>query len=109
MIVRSWRGSVRSEDGDRYYEYLQQTGLRAYRHTPGNKGVLALRRELGDRTEFLLLSFWESLDAAARFAGGDASNVIYYPADEELLVEYDHFVNHYEVLDDSIYLETSFS
>ena len=43
MIVRSWRGSVRREDSERYFEYLKQTGLTAYQHTPGNRGVMALR------------------------------------------------------------------
>ncbi len=102
MIVRSWRGSVRKEDRDRYFDYLKQTGLTAYQHTPGNQGVLALARDIDDRTEFLLLSFWEDMAAVARFAGGDPDNVIYYPQDETLLVEFDDFVKHYELLNESL-------
>lgn len=102
MIVRSWRGSVRKEDSDRYFEYLKQTGLVAYQHTPGNKGVLALRRDVEDRTEFVLLSFWDSMEAVKRFAGPNPDNVIYYPEDETMLVEYDHFVNHYDVISEML-------
>ncbi len=100
MIVRSWRGSVRREDSERYFEYLKQTGLTAYQHTPGNHGVMALRRDVEDRTEFLLLSFWESMEAVKRFAGPDPANVIFYPEDHTMLVEYDDFVNHYELINE---------
>ena len=44
MIARTWRGSTRASDADAYLEYLQRTGLRAYRETPGNMGAFALRR-----------------------------------------------------------------
>lgn len=102
MIVRSWRGSVAKENRDRYFDYLQQTGLIAYRHTPGNHGVLALRRDLDDRTEFLLLTFWESMHAVERFAGDDPTRSLFYPADREMLVEFDTFANHYEVIHSDI-------
>lgn len=98
MIVRSWRGSVAKKDRDRYFDYLKQTGLIAYQHTPGNRGVLALRRDLEDRTEFLLITFWESEEAVKRFAGPDPSRAIFYPADQDMLVEFDSFANHYELL-----------
>jgi heme-degrading monooxygenase HmoA len=106
MIVRSWRGSVRKEDGDRYFEYLKQTGLIAYQHTPGNKGVLVLRRAVEERAEFVLLSFWESLEAVTNFAGPNPDNVIFYPEDETMLVEYDDFVTHYELLGNMISVGT---
>ena len=60
MIARTWRGATRAQDADRYLEYLNATGLREYRETPGNQGVLALRRLDGDRAEFLLITLWDS-------------------------------------------------
>ena len=34
--------------------------------TPGNRGVWMLRRDLGENTEFLMFTLWESLDAVKR-------------------------------------------
>lgn len=40
MIMRTWRGAVRPEDADRYLEHQAGTGVREYRETPGNLGVV---------------------------------------------------------------------
>jgi len=61
MIARTWRGATRAQDADRYVEYLNATGLREYRATPGNQGVLALRRVHGERAEFLLIMLCDSM------------------------------------------------
>jgi len=97
MIARTWAGATRAADADAYLDYLHATGLAAYRATPGNRGVLALRRVEGDRAEFLLLSLWDSEDAIRRFAGADIDRAVFYPEDERFLVARDEHVNHYEV------------
>ena len=99
MIARLWRGATRAADADRYVAYLQRTGIAAYRATPGNLGVLTLRRALGARTEFLLVSLWSSIDAIRRFAGDDPARAVFYPEDERFLVERDEHVTHFEVAD----------
>ncbi len=98
MIARSWAGATRAEDGDAYLEYLHRTGLAEYRTTPGNRGVLALRRVAGDRAEFLLLTLWDSEEAIRRFAGDDIARAVFYPEDERYLVARDERVRHYEVV-----------
>src|SRR5690242_5433000 len=101
MIVRSWRGATRAADSDAYLAYLHRTGLREYAATPGNRGVLVLRRHLahadGPRVEFLLLSLWESMDAVRGFAGESADRAVFYPEDDHFLVDRDLSVAHYEV------------
>jgi heme-degrading monooxygenase HmoA len=97
MIARTWAGATRAADADAYLDYLHATGLSAYRATPGNRGVLALRRVEGDRAEFLLLSLWDSEDAIRRFAGDDIGRAVFYAEDERFLVARDEQVNHYEV------------
>ena len=62
---------MRAEDADAYVEYLEETGLSAYRATPGNQGVYGLRRIDGDRCEFLLVTLWDDMDAVRAFAGDD--------------------------------------
>jgi heme-degrading monooxygenase HmoA len=98
MIARLWRGATRAEDGDRYREYLEETGVRETRATPGNRGVLVLRRMEGDRAEFLFASFWDSMDDIHGFAGDDVERAVYYPEDERFLLKLDPRVRHYEVV-----------
>ena len=101
MIARSWRGATRARDAEAYLEYLHRTGFAEYRKTPGNRGVLGLRRIVKDRAEFLLISLWDSKDAIRRFAGDDIEKAVFYPEDERFLVERDDKVSHYEVVLDT--------
>ena len=97
MIARIWRGAVRQEDGDFYEQYIRETGVAEYKATAGNLGVTMMRRQVGDRTEFMLLSLWESLDAVKAFAGEDYEKGVYYPEDDRYLVERDEKSSHWEV------------
>jgi heme-degrading monooxygenase HmoA len=97
MIARIWRGAVRREDRDAYATYIRDTGLAGYEATPGNRGAWLLRRDVGDRTEFLTFTIWDSLDAIRAFAGDDIESAVYYPEDDQYLVERDDTVAHYEV------------
>lgn len=56
-----------------------------------------LRRDEGDRTEFITFTLWESLDAVRAFAGDDIEAAVYYPEDERYLIEGEDSVKHYEV------------
>ena len=58
-----------------------------------------MRRFREGRAEFLLISLWESLDAIRAFAGEDLDRAVYYPEDEEYLLELEPDVAHCEVLD----------
>ena len=101
MIARTWRGATKAQDGEAYLEYLHRTGFAEYRKTPGNRGVLGLRRIVNDRAEFLLVSLWESEKAIRQFAGSDIEKAVFYPEDERFLVDRDNHVSHYEVVYDS--------
>ena len=99
MIARRWRGWTRAEDADEYLRYIRETGLQEYRDTPGNRGAWTLRREDGDRVEFVTLSFWASMEAVKAFAGPEPDRAVYYPEDERFLVEQEDTVDHYELFD----------
>ncbi len=58
-----------------------------------------LRREEGDRTEFITLSLWESREAIQAFAGEDIEEAVLYPEDERYLIDGESSVTHYEVVD----------
>ena len=75
MIARTWHGRVPAEKGDEYYAYIDRTGLAEYRSTPGNRGIVVLRRTQSGITDFTLISFWDSLDAVSR-VGTDVDAVL---------------------------------
>jgi len=97
MIARIWRGAVRKQDGDAYAEYMQDTGVAGYARTPGNRGVWMLRRDAGDRTEFLMFTLWDSIDAIKAFAGEDYETAVFYPEDDRFLVDRELVSEHFEV------------
>jgi heme-degrading monooxygenase HmoA len=98
MIARIWKGAVRAEDADAYLDYLQKTGFKEYRETPGNRGLLALRRAEGDRCGYILVTLWDSIEAVEAFAGGDIDRAVFYPEDERFLVERDETSSHHDVV-----------
>ena len=98
MIARTWHGVVPAEKAGAYHEYLLRTGVPDYEATPGNRGVLVLRRIDGVRSHFLLVSLWESMDHIRAFAGDDVNAARYYPEDADFLIELEPQVTHYEVL-----------
>ena len=97
MIARIWKGSVRTADADEYGAYIGETGLAEYARTPGNHGAWMLRREVGELTEFVTFTLWESLEAVIAFAGEDYERAVYYPKDDRFLVERVDVCEHYEV------------
>ena len=98
MIARIWRGAVRKDDADAYAEYMLATGVAGYAGTPGNRGIYMLRRDLGDRCEYLMFSLWDSLDAVRVFAGEDYETAVFYSEDDRYLVERDEVSSHFEVV-----------
>jgi len=100
VIARIWRGTVRTGRAAEYVDYIAGTGMAEYRRTPGNQGAQMLTRDLGDgRTEVITMSWWESLDSISGFAGDDISAAVFYPEDDEFLLDRDETVRHYEVRD----------
>ena len=98
MIARMWRGWVRTEDRDAYAAYIADTGMAHSRRTPGNRGAHMLLRDVDDgRTEIVTLSFWDSLEVVAGFAGTDISRAVFYPEDDRYLVQREDTVTHHEV------------
>ena len=100
-------GAVRADDAAAYAEYVQRTGIEGYRGTPGNRGAWLLWRADGDRAEFITVSFWESREAIEAFADQDIGTAVFYPDDEQFLIERDLTVNHYEVAGTERFIENS--
>ena len=97
MIARTWRGAVRTADAAAYAAYIDETGMKAYASTPGNRGAWMLQRPVGEVMEFVTFSLWDSVDAIKAFAGEDYETAVFYPEDDRYLVERDRTCTHYEV------------
>jgi heme-degrading monooxygenase HmoA len=97
VIARIWRGATRLADAEEYAQYMRDTGLAEYRTTPGNTGAWMLWRPVGNRAEFIALSFWESEEAIRGFAGDDIRRAVYYPEDDRYLIERHDEVEHYNL------------
>ncbi|OLC04935.1 MAG: hypothetical protein AUH78_27010 [Gemmatimonadetes bacterium 13_1_40CM_4_69_8] len=99
MVARVWHGATPASQGDAYAAYLEETGVKDCRGTPGNRGVQVLRRTMGGETHFLFISFWESMGAIRSFAGVDVDQARYYPEDRKYLLALEPTVSHYEVVE----------
>lgn len=99
MIARIWRGITLAGKADDYLDYLRETGLRDYAKTAGSRGVKVLKRIQGEHCEIMLISLWDSMDAITAFAGENPDRSVYYPEDEQYLLEMEPLVRHYEVVD----------
>jgi len=98
MIARTWRGWVRTEKAAAYVEYVTRTGLCGYRDTPGSLGAQLMTADLGDgRTEIMTVSWWSSRSAIESFAGEDIGVAVFYPEDDNYLIDRETRVTHYEV------------
>jgi heme-degrading monooxygenase HmoA len=55
-------------------------------------------RDLGDgTTEVITVSWWDDLDSIRGFAGDDIEVAVFYPEDDNYLVDRETRVNHFEV------------
>jgi heme-degrading monooxygenase HmoA len=97
MIARVWFGRTRAEDYDGYLTYLEGSGVATLKETPGNRGVMVLRRLEGEEAEFGVISFWDSAEHIVAFAGEDVDVARYFPEDERYLLEFTPRLKHFEV------------
>jgi heme-degrading monooxygenase HmoA len=98
MIYRVWHGRTRRSKADAYASFLERKAIPDYRSVPGNLSVAVLRRDDGDTTHFLTVTYWESEDCVRDFAGDDVLKAKYYPEDQDYLLEFEPLVQHYTVV-----------
>jgi heme-degrading monooxygenase HmoA len=84
-IARIWRGRVPTAKADEYARYNYEAGIKPLEEKA--LGVQSLREDRGGETEFITVSYWESVAAMARFTGGDPTRVHHLERDPEFLIE----------------------
>jgi hypothetical protein len=84
-IARIWRGRTTSAKADEYARYLFEVGF-----TPLVEkalGAQMFREDRDGESEFVTVSYWESVEAMSRFAGDDPRKIHHLPRDAEFLIE----------------------
>lgn len=85
-VARIWRGRTASADAEVYADYLYENGVKKL-ESLGAQGVQMFREDRGSENEFMVISYWESLDAMTAWAGVDPTRIRHLERDRELLVE----------------------
>jgi heme-degrading monooxygenase HmoA len=98
MIAGVWRGVAHTAaHAEAYLRHLTTKVLPSLAAIPGHCGARVLRREERGHTEFLVMTYWDSIDAVRGFAGEGCEQAVVEPEARAVLAEYDDCVRHYEV------------
>lgn len=97
MIARYWRGWTRLQDAEAYERLLKETVLPGLRAIAGYRGGYVLRNDGMEEAEFVVINFFDSLDAVKRFAGPDYAVAVFEPEAKRLLSRIEPTATHYEV------------
>jgi heme-degrading monooxygenase HmoA len=84
-IVRIWRGQTPRNRADEYEAYNYEAGIKPL--IKKALGVQTLREDRENETEFMTISYWESVEAISKFTGGDPRKVHHLERDKEFLIE----------------------
>ena len=84
-IARIWRGRTTAARADEYAAYLYEHGIRPLEQKA--LGVQLFREDREGESEFVTISYWESVEAMSRFAGSDPRRIHHLKRDPEFLIE----------------------
>ena len=84
-IARIWRGRTPRTRADEYAAYLYEHGIKPLERKA--LGVQQLREDRDGESEFVTISYWESVEAMSRFAGPDPRRIHHLERDPEFLIE----------------------
>jgi heme-degrading monooxygenase HmoA len=84
-IARIWRGRTPRSRADEYEAYNYEAGIKPLLNTA--LGVQTFRADRDNDTEFMTISYWESVEAMSRFTGGDPTQIHHLERDKEFLIE----------------------
>ena len=84
-IARIWRGRTKPDVADAYETYNYDVGIKPLIEKA--LGVQTFREDRDGEVEFMTISYWESVEAMARFTGADPTAIHHLPRDTEFLIE----------------------
>jgi hypothetical protein len=84
-IARIWRGRTTTARAEEYARYLYEHGIKPLEAKA--LGVQLMREDRPGESEFVTISYWESVEAMSRFAGSDPRRIHHLERDAEFLIE----------------------
>lgn len=100
-VVRIWKGQGTPEGVARYCdEHFPERVLPHLRLIDGFLEARVLVRPAEDKSEVVVITTWESLDAVKAFAGESYELAVVEPAVRELLERFDEHVTHFTIAAD---------
>jgi heme-degrading monooxygenase HmoA len=85
-FARVWRGRTTKDKADEYQRYLLENGI-APLAARGASEVQMLREDRETETEFVTISYWESIEAMVRDRAADPRRPHHLERDAEYLIE----------------------
>jgi heme-degrading monooxygenase HmoA len=99
VISRQWRGVAKPHFAEAYIEHLRTETFPALHALPGFVSATILRRTVQQGVEFLIVTNWASLESIRAFAGAAVESAVVPQKVQDMMVEYDRIVRHYEVVE----------
>ncbi len=96
-IMRLWHGEVSLEKADDYERFMIERAAPDYSSVEGLLKLYFQRKNEKNKTHFLLITIWDSLEAIKNFTGDNPELAKYYPEDDNFLLEKEELVSMYEV------------
>jgi hypothetical protein len=84
-IARIWRGRTTRARADEYERYNYEVGIKPLLELA--LGVQAFREDRAAESEFMTISYWESIAAMSAFTGNDPTRIHHLERDPEFLIE----------------------
>lgn len=94
-VARIWRGRTTRAVADEYQAYNYEVGIRPLEELA--LGVEQLREDGERETEFVTISYWDSMESMKAFAGEDPTQIHHLDRDPEFLVELPERVQIFEI------------
>ena len=98
MVVRSWKGNTTAGNAESYTAHLRRAVIRQLERIDGFRGIRVLRRANDSGYEFMVLTFWDSMEIIEQFAGQDIEAAVVPPEAQAVLSRFDTKVCHYDVV-----------
>jgi heme-degrading monooxygenase HmoA len=97
VVARIWHGRTPADKADEYRQYLFDAGVKKIAAIPGNRGVQMMVSKTPEQGEFMVVSYWDSIDAIKGYAGDHYTKVHDLPRDKEFLIDPETLVRHFSL------------
>ncbi len=97
MIARVWKGWTTTENANAYEKLLREQVIPGLQRIDGHRGAYILRQDGAEETEFVVVNFFDSIEAVQAFAGPDYAVPVFEPEARLLLSKVEPIAHHYEV------------